>query len=66
MLEDVLVFKDHMILGERQDALPQLSLYDFKTKKTQKLTQSDPVYDVMPEAIPSSTPGSSGTATNHR
>ncbi len=52
MLEHVTVFRDHMIIGERRDANPQISTYDFKTKQTQKLEQTDAVYDTALEQNP--------------
>jgi oligopeptidase B len=52
MLEDVLVFKDHMILAERRDALAQVSVYDFATKQAHALDQNEAVYDVQPDANP--------------
>jgi oligopeptidase B len=52
MLEHVMVFDDHMVLAERREALPVLSIYDFKTKKTTKLDQAEAVHDVSPDANP--------------
>jgi oligopeptidase B len=52
MLEGVLVFQDHMVLRERREALPQLSIYDFKTKRTTRLEQAEALYEAAPEQNP--------------
>jgi len=49
MLEGVSLFAGHMVLRERRAANPQLSVYDFKTKKTEAIAQADAVYDVGPD-----------------
>jgi oligopeptidase B len=52
MLEDAELFADHMVVLERQDALPQLAIYDLKTGKAHRLDQPEPLFDVRPDANP--------------
>jgi oligopeptidase B len=52
MLEGLELFRDQMVVAERQDALPQLSIYDFKTGKTSRIDQPEPVFDVDLDANP--------------
>jgi oligopeptidase B len=40
------VFKDFLALSERSDGLPQIRIYNFKTKKQHWIKFKDPVYDV--------------------
>jgi oligopeptidase B len=48
MLENVSVFQDFFVAFERQDALPQLAIFDFKTGKSTRLEQPEPVFKVGP------------------
>ncbi len=48
MLEDVSLFQDHLVAFERQEALPQIAIYDFKTRTMVRLEQPEPVFNVAP------------------
>ena len=48
MLEDVSLFQDFYVALERQGALPQISVFDFKTRTSSRLEQPEPVFDVSP------------------
>ena len=48
MLEDISLFQDHFVAFERQDATPQIAVYDFKTKSLTRLEQPEPVFNVAP------------------
>jgi oligopeptidase B len=52
MIEEMSVFRDVMILAERQDALPQLAVYDLRTGKSWRIEQPEPVFDVTPDPNP--------------
>ena len=52
MLADVLLFRDHMILLEWHDALPHVSVHDFKTRRTEEFAQPEAVYDLGPRLDP--------------
>jgi oligopeptidase B len=52
MIEDMQVFRDHLILVERQDALPQIAVHDLRTGKSWRIEQPEPVFDVAPDANP--------------
>jgi len=40
------VFKGHMVYGKRQDGLPGLSVYDFKTRNTRDIPTSEKIYSI--------------------
>ncbi len=48
MLEDVSLFQDFFVAFERQDALPHLSVFTFKTATSTRLEQPEPVFNVVP------------------
>ncbi len=52
LLDDVLAFQDHLAIFEQQDALPQLTLFDFKTGKATRVDQPEPIYDVAHDQNP--------------
>jgi oligopeptidase B len=52
MIEDMRVFRDHMVLFEREDALPQISVYDLRTGKSRRIEQPEPAFDVEPDSNP--------------
>jgi oligopeptidase B len=49
MLEEVVAFRDHMILAERKDAVPRLSVFDYATKAMRPIDQPEPTYDAEPD-----------------
>jgi len=49
MLENDIAFADHMILVERHDALPVLTVLDYRTAKETTLEQPEGTYSVEPE-----------------
>ncbi|HEY3820751.1 MAG TPA: S9 family peptidase [Polyangiaceae bacterium] len=52
MIEEMMLFRDHMVLVEREDALPQVSIYDLRTGKSHRVEQPEPVFDVQPDMNP--------------
>ena len=46
MLEGVSLFQDFFVAFERQDALPQISIFDFKKGTSVRLPQPEPVFNV--------------------
>jgi len=52
MLEGAELFRDHMVVVERQDALPQLTIYDLKSGASHRLEQPEPLFDVSPDVNP--------------
>jgi len=52
LLGQVMLLRDHMVLFEWHHALPHVSIYDFKTKRTQELVQAEAVYDLGPHLDP--------------
>jgi len=52
MIERMLLFRDQMVLVERQDALPQVAIHDLRTSKSHRIEQPEPVFDVQPDVNP--------------
>ncbi len=52
MLEGVLCFRDHYVLREREQGLPQLRIIDFRTGASRRVPFPEPVYSVFPETNP--------------
>ncbi|MGD0525595.1 MAG: S9 family peptidase [Polyangiaceae bacterium] len=52
MIEEMMLFRDHMVLLERQDALPQVTIYDLRTGQSHRVEQPEPVFDVAPDQNP--------------
>ena len=48
MLEGTSLFQDFLVLFERQDALPQIAIFDFKKGTSSRLEQPEPVFNVAP------------------
>jgi oligopeptidase B len=48
----MMLFRDHMILVERHDALPEVSIYDLRTGTAHRIEQPEPVFDVSPDRNP--------------
>ncbi len=48
MLEGISLFQGHLVAYERQDATPQIAIYDFKTRTLERLAQPEPVFNVAP------------------
>ena len=46
MLEGVTLFQDFLVAIDRQDALPQISVFDFRTGVASRIEQPEPVFDV--------------------
>ena len=42
----MMVFKDHMVYGKRQDGLPGLSVYDFESGKTRDIPAAENIYSI--------------------
>ncbi len=49
MIEAEIAFDDHMILLERHDALPTVSILDYRTAKETPIDQAETAYSVSPE-----------------
>jgi oligopeptidase B len=52
MLESVDCFQNHLVLFEREDALPQVSITDLRTNLTHRIAFPEPAYTALPEANP--------------
>ena len=52
MIENMMLFQDFMVLVERQDALPQLSIYDLESGKSHRIEQPEPLFTVSPTENP--------------
>ncbi|HYO15922.1 MAG TPA: S9 family peptidase [Thermoanaerobaculia bacterium] len=48
MLAGAYLFKDHMVLFERENALEQISVHSFKSRETHRITFPEPVYSAFP------------------
>ncbi|RPH54536.1 S9 family peptidase, partial [bacterium] len=48
MLSSASLFKDHMVLFERENALEQISVHSFKTGETHRISFPEPVYSAFP------------------
>ena len=49
MIEQMMLFRDHMVLLEREDALPQVTIHDLRTGKAHRIEQPEAVFDVQPD-----------------
>jgi oligopeptidase B len=49
LLESLSVFKDHLVVDEREAGLPQLSILDLKTRAAHRVTFPEQVYALWPE-----------------
>lgn len=50
--ERLMLFKDFAVLAEREAGVPQLCIYDFRTKATRRIAFPEPSYDVNLTANP--------------
>jgi oligopeptidase B len=50
MLEDIVLFKHHMVVLERDTGQPQLLITDLKTRATHRISFSEQVYAVFPSS----------------
>ena len=48
MLEGIDLFKNHCVLLEREDGLPQLSVTDLRTRESHRVAFPEPAYSVFP------------------
>jgi len=46
MIDDVLLFRDHMVMFEREGALPQIAIADLATGKSRRIEQPEPLFAV--------------------
>jgi oligopeptidase B len=52
MLQSVILFKNHLVLGEREAALPQIRITNLTTNDTHRITFPEPAYTAMPTPTP--------------
>jgi oligopeptidase B len=52
MLEGVDCFRDHLVLFEREDGLPQVAVTDLRTGGTHRIAFAEAAYSAWPEANP--------------
>jgi oligopeptidase B len=52
MLDDIDVFRDHLVVHEREDGLPKLRVVDLATRIGHHMEFPEPTYDVTPEPNP--------------
>jgi oligopeptidase B len=52
MLQSVVLFKNHLVLGEREAALPQIRITNLTSNDTHHITFPEPAYSAMPTPIP--------------
>jgi oligopeptidase B len=52
MLQGVILFKNHLVLAERQDALPQLRVTNLISNDTHRIAFPEPVYSAFPTPTP--------------
>jgi oligopeptidase B len=50
MLERQLLLKGHLVLFERENGLPHISVMDLKTRQSHRITFPEPAYTLFPEA----------------
>ncbi len=47
-ISELELFRDFMVMAEREKGLPQFRVYDFKTKESHRITFPEPSYDAEP------------------
>jgi oligopeptidase B len=52
MLSGTMLFKDYLVLSEREDGLPHVAVRDFATGETHRISVPEPVYSMSPAANP--------------
>jgi oligopeptidase B len=52
MLQGVVLFKNHLVLAERDNGLPQISITNLTTNDAHKITFPEPAYSAGPTPIP--------------